>query len=45
MKSVSKFENESLIEFANRLGSLYNNQNTKSSKKDKGQSDAINKGL
>ena len=37
MKSVSKFENESLIEFANRLGGLYNNQNTKSSKKDKGQ--------
>ena len=37
MKSISRLETESLIEFANRLGSLYNNQNTKSSKKDKGQ--------
>lgn len=37
MKNLSKLENESLMEFADRLSSLYNNQNTKSTKKDKGQ--------
>lgn len=37
MKNLSKLENESLMEFADRLSSLYNDQNTKSTKKDKGQ--------
>lgn len=37
MKNLSKFENESLTEFADRLAGAYNSQNTKSTKKDKGQ--------
>jgi len=37
MKNISRLENESLTEFANRLASFYNHQNTKSTKKDKGQ--------
>ncbi len=36
-KSASNPEKESLVEFANKLGMLYNAQNTKSLKKDKGQ--------
>src|SRR3989344_5681870 len=32
-----RLENENLTEFANRLGSIYNSQNTKLTKKDKGQ--------
>jgi len=37
MKSTSRLKNESLTNFANRLASFYNHQNTKSTKKDKGQ--------
>lgn len=37
MKNLSRLENESLTEYANRLADAYNSQNTKSSKKDKGQ--------
>src|SRR3989344_8011032 len=37
MKNLSRLENESLMEFANRLASVYNDQNTKLTKKDKGQ--------
>ncbi len=37
MKDIPRFNDESLIEFANRLASLYNNQNTKSIKKNRGQ--------
>src|SRR3989338_7143819 len=37
MRNLSRLENESLTEFANRLASVYNDQNTKLTKKDKGQ--------
>ena len=37
MRNLSRLENESLMEFANRLASVYNDQNTKLTKKDKGQ--------
>ena len=36
MRNLSRLENESLTEFANRLASVYNDQNTKLTKKDKG---------
>ncbi len=37
MENLQKLDNESLTEFANRLASLYNKQNTKTLKKGKGQ--------
>lgn len=37
MENLSRLTNESLIEFADRLASIYNHKNSKLSKKDKGQ--------
>src|SRR3989344_6979834 len=37
MENLQKLDNESLTEFANRLASIYNKQNTKTLKKGKGQ--------
>ena len=37
MENLQKLDNESLTEFANKLASIYNNQNTKNLKKGKGQ--------
>ncbi|MCK5233288.1 MAG: N-6 DNA methylase [Candidatus Aenigmarchaeota archaeon] len=37
MKNIFRLKNESLTEFANRLASFHDYQNTKSTKKDKGQ--------